>query len=198
MCDDCNEGPVLDGNIIRIKKCHETSGSSSSSCNPCKKKKKKCSSSSSSSSCKQPCYPDYLPYPYPKSSADSIPIGFKAIITPVTALTPSCVQFNMKRKNGVITLQWEQFSGVIAVNGASHVTINQSLCNLPPYRITKPYFLSLNGENRVSYIQVDPSSTGDQISFFFHISGSGSGITTSDSFVIYGGVIDWIENSCAC
>jgi hypothetical protein len=66
---------------------------------------------------------------------------FTSVITPVTNLTPQysgctgCVEFRMRRKNKVVSLQWEPFNGTMAASGVSYLSVAQSICNTPPYQI---------------------------------------------------------------
>jgi hypothetical protein len=124
--------------------------------------------------------------------------SFRALITPVTNLNPSSVIFYMKKKDGKVTLQWEQFSGTVGVNGASYVTAAQSIGDLPPSPMTFPIAITFNSTSAVSKLVIDPTQSIDNIRFYLNISGSGTGVTTNDTFTFPGSCVTWItvDNRC--
>jgi hypothetical protein len=134
------------------------------------------------------CYPN-------KCNTDAV-CSFKAIISPATMVktlytnSPQ-VPVVMRRKNKIVTLQFEGFSGAITGTGTAFLTINQSIYNLPNTLMMFPYRLLYNGVPKISFINVDPNSS-DVIQFYLDNSGSGSGITSNDTFTIYGTTLTWI------
>jgi hypothetical protein len=125
-------------------------------------------------------------------------ISFKSTIVPVTCLKSkynncdNMVEFRMKRKNKIITFQWEPFTGSVGCNGISHIYINQSISNLPPYPISFPIVISYKGERRVTMLQIDPFERLGVFRFYFDVNGSSDKINIGDSFTIYGGCVSWI------
>ena len=114
------------------------------------------------------------------------------MITNLGSGNPSFVQFTMKRKNGVVTLQWQQFSGIINANGVSFVAANQTLPSLPPYVVDFPVSGLYNGSGNTGMVEVDPNNT-DQLKFYFNPSKNGSSVVQGDSVTFYGSSIQWIS-----
>lgn len=182
---------VLDSSLASCA-CHSTSKSSSSK--TCTSSSSSCPTSSSTA-CSKPCYP-YPCYPYQRSNCEES-CGFKAMIVPATNLhaTQSTNQgqiaFLMRRKNKVVTLQWEPFTLQVGANGAAYLLVSQSISNLPPYTVQFPYRLVYNATGIISYIEIDPVGA-DQVKFYLNVSGSGSGVVIGDTVSISGSSISWI------
>lgn len=142
-----------------------------------------------------PCY-------YPRSgryNPGDDAIGFRAFITPVQNLSPvsggcSLVQFWMRRKNSVVTLQWETFRGNLGVNGIAYLCVNQTLCNLPPCDVSFPIRLILRGKAHIGYLFVGGygSCSAEQIRFYLSLGGSGEKNCRDDCFEIPGSSVSWI------
>lgn len=124
--------------------------------------------------------------------------NFKSIITPLSELTPVCakhcgpVEFTMRRKNRVVSLQWEPFSGMITTNGITHLTVAQTICNLPNYSVYGVYNLEYNGINRLCPIEINPSCVRGNILFYLNSNVTSENVNANDSVVIKGGYIAWI------
>lgn len=126
--------------------------------------------------------------------------GFKVTITPLNCVTTphsangSFVEFTLRRKNKVVTMQWEPFTGCITQNGVSYLTVQQSYSNLPAYPVNIPYMLMYKGVNKMSYIQIDPHSTS-HVKFYLNIEGTGEGVQIGDSISVPAGCVSWITVS---
>jgi hypothetical protein len=75
----------------------------------------------------------------------------------------------MRRKNKVVTLQWEKFSGTLCNNGAAALVVCQGICSLPPCPVVYVISLQYNGKNRLGLIEVSPYTKLGNIRFYFNI-----------------------------
>lgn len=112
---------------------------------------------------------------------------FTSTITPLTSLTPPNVQFRMRRRNKVITLQWQPFTGTLS-QAVAFLTITNTIPNLPPYTITYPVIYTLNGTTTTGYFYIDPSTVGAR--FYLHTDSSVGAVNDTISFT--GGSVTWI------
>ena len=123
---------------------------------------------------------------------------FTSVVTPLSNLAPSysgctgSVEFRMRRKNKVVTLQWEPFSGTMAASGVAFLTVAQSICNTPPYPISLPMYLEYMGVGRPTHVDIDPSSRSGNIRFYLNTDGSASNVNVGDSVFVPGGCVTWI------
>lgn len=123
---------------------------------------------------------------------------FNSVITPVNSLTPhysginGTVQFRMRRKNKTVTLQWEPFSGSIALNGVPFLSVAQVISNLPSYPVYQLIYVQYKGINQMGLVHIDPYSTVSNIKFYLNTSGNSAEISVNDSFHVYGGTVVWI------
>lgn len=136
-----------------------------------------------------------LPCP-PKCSPSPLNFDFYSMITPLNDMTTisndNTVRFMMRRKNKVITLQWEPFSGKITTNGIAMLTVLQTLTNLPPHIIVKPIFLQYKNTNRMTTIVINPLTKNGNIFFYLNTDQSGTDINANDLITIPGGTVEWI------
>ena len=122
---------------------------------------------------------------------------FTSVITPVTGLTPlysnitGSVEFRMRRKNKVVNLQWEPFTGSMAATGVAFLSVAQSISNTPPYPVSKPVYIQYRGVDRVVKMVVDPNARGSNIRIYLNSDSTTTNITTGDAFQVYGGNIEW-------
>lgn len=123
---------------------------------------------------------------------------FRTLITPLSALTPDNakvpgpIQFTMRRKNKVVSLQWEPFNGTMAATGVSSLMVLQTIANLPPYPVYGVYTLVYNGVQRQAAVFVDPTNVKAQVLFNLNADGSSTGITLGDTVNVKGGLLSWI------
>src|SRR4029079_3035218 len=76
--------------------------------------------------------------------------SFKSLITPLSELMPtgsksiSPIEFIMRRKNRVVSLQFQPFTGKLTSSGVTYLSVTQTICNLPPYPVYGVYNLEYN------------------------------------------------------
>lgn len=139
---------------------------------------------------------NYCPPRRPKNSYPDV-LGFRAMITPLDHITvpysgtETLVAFQMRRKNLVVTLQWEQFSGTIGASGVSYLTVRQTICSLPSSPVRFPINITYNSIGKTTFIEIYPGAS-DQIRIYLDPSGTGTGITQGTNIVVYGSAISWI------
>jgi hypothetical protein len=125
--------------------------------------------------------------------------SFRALISPLINLRSQVtgqpyIEFYIKKKNGVVTLQWEPFEGSISQNGIGYLSLQQTIGQMPPYKMELPYILTYKSVRKSSFVVVDPSDS-IQIKFYLDISGNGSDVNTNDTVSVPGGEISWITNN---
>lgn len=124
--------------------------------------------------------------------------SFRSLITPLSALTPLSsktpgpIEFRMRRKNKVVSLQWEPFSGIITTTGIAYLMLAQTIANLPPYPVFGVYNIEYNGVRRVCAIEVNPAMVQSNVLFYLNTDGSTTGVNANDSIVVRSAVISWI------
>jgi hypothetical protein len=123
---------------------------------------------------------------------------FKSIITPLSALTPvnskfpGPIAFTMRRKNKVVSLQWEPFTGIITTTGISYLMLTQTIANMPAYPVFGVYNLEYNGVSRVVPIEVNPSNIKANVLFYLNSNGTSENVNANDSVSIRGGCFTWV------
>lgn len=123
---------------------------------------------------------------------------FKSIITPLSELTPinsstqGPIEFRMRRKNKVVSLQWQPFSGVITTTGISYLSLAQTICNMPPYSVYGIYNLEYNGVLRQAPIEINPQNIKSNVLFYLNSNGTSENVNANDSVIVKGGYISWI------
>lgn len=164
-----------------------TSSSSPCTCGSTSSSTCTCGSTSSDSDCKS------------KESSESCkssgPSAFKTTISPMKDLKNLCdgkcqITFLMRRRNKTVTLQWQPFEGQVGANGITFLTVNQSICNLPPYPMMLPLKLFYNSSPREGYVEIDPHST-DHIRFHLDFF-TNSPTCLGDTIIIPAQSITWI------
>jgi len=126
--------------------------------------------------------------------------SFRSVVTPLAGLTtpfsgadggPNGVAFTMRRRNDVVTLQHEPFSGVLGAKGANHLAVTQSLADLPPHPVDIPHRYMLNGVGRMGFIRITPLDASSNLKFFFDADPT---FTTDigDTVEIPGNSISWV------
>jgi len=160
--------------------------------------------------CQNPCpyfcppqqYPP-CPQPYPQCPQPYCPqptqcgkggFSFSLPVVPATNLNPNRVTFTMKKAKGVVFLQWQQFNGTVGANGTAYLAVPQTLCDLPPYPVTFPLVITYNSVAGISKLVIDPTQATDNIRFYLNVTGTGTGVTTSDTFTIPGSSVQWISS----
>lgn len=151
-----------------------------------------CSKSDYSSSSCHPCKPG-------KRRHCSENFIFTSIVTPLSSLTPlysnecGCVEFIMRRKNKVVTLQWEPFSGVLTTSGIAYLSVPQTIANLPPYPIYIPIYIQYKDIYRQTFVLIDPFDVKDvNIKFYLNTNGTSLNINANDNVTVLGGAVSWV------
>ena len=123
---------------------------------------------------------------------------FRSIITPLSSLTPvnskntGPIEFRMRRKNKVVSLQWEPFSGIITTTGISYLMLAQTICNMPPYSVYGVYNIQYNGVLRQCPIEINPATIKSNVLFYLNSNGTAQNVNANDSVIIKGGCIQWV------
>lgn len=123
--------------------------------------------------------------------------SFASTVTPLSNLISytglqGAVEFFMRRKNKVTTLQWEPFTGNMGANGVAYLLVPQSLQNLPPYPMTFTFNIKYKSIGRSTFVEVVPDDKNGHIRFYLNADGTGTGVVMGDSVSIPGGCISWI------
>lgn len=160
---------------------------------------------SSSIDCQYNCQPIYYnrekecdPICRPKNFNNPDVCTFRSLITPLSSLTPinsktpGPIEFRMRRKNKVVTLQWEPFSGIITTTGINYLMLAQTICNLPPYSVYGVYNIIYNGVGRICPIEVHPATVKSNLLFYLNTNSTSEGVNANDSITVQGGCLTWI------
>lgn len=105
-----------------------------------------------------------------------------------SGLANGCIMINIRKGPGIMTLQWEPFSGQ-AGGVIDHLTINSTVCNLPTGNVQFPIRLKLNAINKMGYFEIDPNSPTEKLKFYFDI--NNTSVAQGDMIIIYGSTISW-------
>ena len=139
------------------------------------------------------------PGPPPRPPPCEQGFAFRALITPLTSIaTPysthaPLVEFMIRRKNQIVTLQWEPFEGSLGQTGVAALVVNNSISSLPPYPIKLPIVLSYNSVYVASHTLLDPGAA-TPLMFYLNQTESGSGVSMGDTVKMPGGSMTWITN----
>ncbi len=123
---------------------------------------------------------------------------FKSLITPLSELTPynskttGAVEFTMRRKNRVVSLQWQPFTGKLNASGVAYLSMSQTISNLPPYPVYAVYNLEYNGTLRQAPIQIDTTDSKTQVKFYLNSNGTAANVVANDTISVKAGCISWI------
>lgn len=121
-------------------------------------------------------------------------VTFASLITPVCGLhaAHSCqgdVEFTMRRSNNVVTLQWEPFHGYVIPSGVRHLTVAQTINNLPSYELSFPLRIIHRGREMLGGVLVDPCQKYGHGNIHFVLPPDSS---ANDAFEIPGSCISWV------
>lgn len=122
--------------------------------------------------------------------------NFRVPINPISQLVGShfkrsnIVHMSIRRSGGIMTLQWEGFSGLLGGTGFRHVAANISFSGLPIHAIEELIRVEYRGLSRIGYIRIDPYAD-DVIQFHFTSNGD---VTSAqgDRIVVPGSTVTWI------
>lgn len=102
------------------------------------------------------------------------------------------VGLQIRRRNKVVTLQYEAFSGQLAANGIKYVSLGTSTTSKPISPIEEPIVVEYNGTRTVGYVRIDPSDV-DEIQFHFDIKDCFD-VKMGDTVSFSGRTIHWITD----
>ena len=124
---------------------------------------------------------------------------FTSIVTPLSSLTPiysdctGCVEFIMRRRNKVVSLQWEPFSGTLTTSGIAYLSVPQTITNLPPYPTYYPIYIIYKGIYRPTFVLIDPFDVKNvSIKFYLNTDGTSQNINANDNLTVLGSCISWV------
>ena len=117
---------------------------------------------------------------------------FRAMVTPLTHMSPSEVTFEMRRARKIVHLQWDEFRGSVAASGTSYLCVNQTICNLPRGRLSFPIYIVYRGLGRHTHLLVDPFDKHAQLKFALSSDGTGNHVNLNDEVIIAGSAVEWI------
>lgn len=171
---------------------YSASSSSSSNAKKCKKEKKAKCNKSSSESCAKPCVKPCAEQCYKVKNVCYVTSGFTAIVTPLTSLTPSSVQFRMRRKNKSVTLMWQGFAGTLSALKA-YLLVSQSIINLPPWNVSFLISGLLNGD-AVNFKMVINTADSEIIKIYLKQDEQTDGLAIGNEIEVDGGAVTWITD----
>jgi hypothetical protein len=127
------------------------------------------------------------------------------MITPMLDLEPvqngsnapngqSDIGFRIRRKNSTVSLQWQPFQGSMSQNGVAYLSVQQTINNMPSYVIDVPIIIKYKGENKQTFLRVDPFDSV-KIKFYLDISGSGTDVAYGDNIMVPGSCVTWIADN---
>ncbi len=142
---------------------------------------------------------EYPRRPCSRRSECDMDWSFLVMITPLTNVIPvygtghnGLVKFTFRRKNKVVTLQWEPFTASVGANGAAAMIINQCVSGMPAYPLDLPVSMTYAGVAEMTVLTVDPFAS-QQLMIYFHLNKSGAGILIGDSISVPGACVSWIS-----
>lgn len=99
------------------------------------------------------------------------------------------VHVSIRRSGGIMSLQWEGFSGQIGGGGFRHVAANFSFSGLPISAVEQVIKVEYRGISHLGYVRID-AHAADVIQFHFSLNGD---IVSSpgDRIVVPGSTVQW-------
>ncbi len=107
--------------------------------------------------------------------------------------TNNVITVDIRKKNGMMMLQWQPFTATTAVDQAGYFSLGQGIRNMPNYPITGQYLIKVGQTWSWSTIVVDPSSA-NQIRFYYS-HGMNETVNINTVIEIPGGSVQWITDS---
>ena len=121
--------------------------------------------------------------------------NFRVPINPISQLVgshfkrPNEVHVSIRRSGGIMSMQWEGFSGVLGGHGFRYVAANISFSGLPISAMEQFIKVEYRGITHLGFIRIDPYAE-DVIQF--HFSSNGDIISTpGDRIVVQGNAVQW-------
>lgn len=122
------------------------------------------------------------------------PMSLTGIGTPDTPVSrPGLIQVILRRKYGMVTLQWETFTGTIGANGRGYLTLNQDIANPPVFRFTTLIYVIYNNIGQLGLFEFNPfTSESLKIHFSIDMNFASNGVRIGDTVEIPGNAVTWI------
>lgn len=102
----------------------------------------------------------------------------------------NAIKIFVQRRGGVVTLQWETFSGIIGAEGLKHIVMNVSFSGMPIAPITELIAVEYRGVMRTGYVQINPYIK--EVIQFHHELSDTILSRVGDRIVVYGKAISWV------
>lgn len=135
-------------------------------------------------------------YHRPRNTDCSTAYKFQSILTPAKLVRPchshteGVVEFVMRRKNMVVTFQWEPFNLILSAN-TSCVVVCQGINNLPCYSLRFLISLEICGHPHMGYLEISPNFE-QQVRFYLSTDGLQARFNRDDDIFIPGSSVSWI------
>lgn len=154
-------------------------------------------SSSASSSYSRSCYRPSKGRKQSKCYTNDSVICFKAMMINLKDVTTNgqtnnTVKFDIRKKNGVVVIQWEPFTATTAINQAGYFSVGQGLTNMPEYQVNGDFLIKVGNDWRRATVAVDPNG-GNQIRFYYTADMNGT-VSVDTAIQVPGGTMQWITN----
>lgn len=120
----------------------------------------------------------------------SVPLNPISNLQGLWSQSDNAIKLFVQRRGGVVTMQWETFSGLIGAEGLKYIVMHVSFPGMPITPITESILVEYRGVIRHGFIRIDPY-VKEVIQFHFDMTGN---VLSSirDKIVIYGKAISWI------
>lgn len=104
----------------------------------------------------------------------------------------NAIKVFVQRRGGVVTMQWETFSGLIGGRGLKYIVMNISFKGMPIAPIVETIAVEYRGVMRTGYLRIDPHIK-DVIQFHYDLSDTILS-EVGDKIVVHGKAVSWIAN----
>lgn len=96
----------------------------------------------------------------------------------------------VQRRGGVVTMQWETFSGIIGAEGLKHIVMNLSFSGMPITPITELIAVEYRGVVKTGYVHINPYIK--EVIQFHHDFTEQTLSKVGDRILVYGKAISWV------
>lgn len=96
--------------------------------------------------------------------------------------------FRMRRKNKTVTLQWDEFSGLVTATGITFLQMNQPIPNLPCNKMEFLISVSHRGQRGIGILKI---VLDEHFNVLFDFQ---TNLQLNDSFIVYSSAVTWITN----
>lgn len=186
---DCKQSPII---LTSLPDCAIPTTFDNESVADCHRRQYSCCCADKPNRNVDDCHTHYRSY----NSQQGIVDSFRAILTPVMMLRAistgeTSVEFKIRRKNRVVTMQWQQFECSVSQSGVAYLSVQQTINQLPAYEVQIPIRILYKSVPKFGFVAIDPNG-GIQIKFYLDISGSGTCVAAGDHILIPASCISWI------